>query len=166
VREWRSGGVRECSSGGVRECSSAGEGSLARWRLSLPDTRPSWRRLFLRRQLLSLSLDADTELRAGHGRGAGGGGAGGPGAVLCVALERGRDRLLLSGGLDGRVCLYRLDTPPSPTPSLPHSLAHSLVAGGGGARRAKTVIHPVATSLLAAEQDGHCGAVTSVLWCA
>lgn len=127
--------------------------NIYRNRQYFPDTRVAWLRLLQRQQVLSLRLDTLMEVRSGHGQL-----QSATPAVLCLALERGSDRLLLSGGLDGRVCLYRLDIlPEADDPS---------VAGVDASRRGRTVIRPVATSQLpdTGGQLGHSGAVSTVQW--
>ena len=115
----------------------------------------------------SVTLVTDIEVRSGHGSGSGSG----SGSVLCLALERGGDdRLLLSGGLDGRVCLYRLDTPPPPARE--GDAGHVGTRGhikGDTRRRERTVIRALASSPPprgrgAGRAEGHDGAVSSVQW--
>jgi hypothetical protein len=141
----------------------------------LPDTRLSWRRCVQRQLLLSLALDTQTEVRSGHGRRGAAASASVSASVsrsvLCIALEQGADRLLLSGGLDGRVCLYRLDTPPEVTGGDRSAEGGGFVGGGCSARRERVVIRALATSQQAGaagsgagREEGHGGAVSAVQW--
>ena len=130
-----------------------------------PDSRFSWRRSLDHQLLLTLSLSNKVEIRSGHVRRAGTSTAAispasNSNGVQCIALEKGTDRLLLSGGLDGKICLYRLDV-------------HEDDAGRNAfscARRQPAAIFPVITSrpagLLDREglREGHAGAVSDIQW--
>ena len=141
---------------------------IRRHRQLLPDTRLSWQRFLHRQQLLSLTLSTQTEVHSGHGQQ----GSASSRSVLTIALERGADRLLLSGGLDGRVCLYRLDTPPESRES--GLSGGNFVCSGYHSSRGHTFIRPLASSQqvgasgLAASraggEKGHAGAVSTVQW--
>jgi hypothetical protein len=127
--------------------------------LMLPDTRASWQRKSQSHQLMSLNLSTITEVRSGHGQQ-------GPSsaAVLSIALERGSDRLLLSGGLDGRVCLYRLDTPPEACDeATPSSRARTMIRALAASRPAGTAAARSGSHGSGLE-DGHAGAVSGVQW--
>lgn len=112
----------------------------------------------------SVALATDIEVRSGHSRD--------NGSVLCLALERGGDRLLLSGGLDGRVCLYRLDMPRPPPPGNDLVRVRGDSSFVGGIRDGdtwtgeRTVIRSLASSQRGggAGGEGHGGAVSSVQW--
>lgn len=124
--------------------------TAVRNRLLIPDTCTSWRHMLQRRLLLSLSLSTTIEIRSGHShtRSSPSSSASSSSGVLCADLEGGQDRLLLSGGQDCRVCLYRLDMPRD--------------SGGRGI----ATVQPVATSARSTDEslDGHGGAVSSVQW--
>ena len=115
----------------------------------------SWRRFVQKQLLLSLQLSTNSEIRSGHRPRQGGSSC----SVLSIDVERSADQFLLSGGLDGRVCLYRFDSMPTEKDS-------------GNSRKGHSVIFPTNTSSSMSrssntyhgEIEGHQGAVSSVKW--